>query len=115
MNEVNLFYQQLVEQSDENYIKVTRCKDCKFFIKQGSVCASHRGMVDADYEGYCSHAESKQKTVILQTNADRIRAMSDEELAEVLRCLPEQVPPDGENCTEYNCYLCTVNWLKQEG
>lgn len=48
------------------------------------------------------------------TNADKIRAMSDEELAHVLRCLPEQLPPDGETCSKYNCYLCTIDWLKQE-
>lgn len=63
MSEVNLYYQQLEEQSDENYIKVIRCKECKFFINSVSECSSHRGMVVADPEGYCSHAETKQKTV----------------------------------------------------
>lgn len=48
------------------------------------------------------------------TNSQKIRAMTDEELAYALRCLPEQTPPDGENCNTYNCYLCTINWLKQE-
>lgn len=47
------------------------------------------------------------------TNADRIRAMSDEELKEVV------VPPD-EWCTMFhcgqfddNCFDCTLAWLQQ--
>lgn len=58
------------------------------------------------------------------TNADRIRAMSDEELAKMLydlndmlwcRELPECidiVDADGENPTE-NCIGCALAWLQQ--
>ena len=47
------------------------------------------------------------------TNADRIRAMTDEELAETLssfRC-PQKwcFPKDGKNCKS-----CWLDWLKQE-
>ena len=63
-----------------------------------------------DYPSYLGYPKPRKK----QTNADRIRAMTDEELAHVLRCLPKQIPPYGENCIDYNCYLCTVYWLKQE-
>ena len=30
MSDQNLFYQQLEEQSDADYVKVVRCKDCKW-------------------------------------------------------------------------------------
>ena len=56
------------------------------------------------------------------TNADKIRAMTDEELAVVLRdncgnreCPPYHVTdlfPDDE-CLE-SCKMCWLDWLKQE-
>ena len=56
------------------------------------------------------------------TNADRIRAMSDEELAEFLiqdgDCPPERMYPDGcPNCdrvTPKVCCDCWLDWLRQE-
>lgn len=60
----------------------------------------------------CSTAEGC-KDYTQPTNADRIRAMSDEELKEVV------VPPD-EWCTMFhcgqfddNCFDCTLAWLQQ--
>ena len=57
-----------------------------------------------------------------KTNADRIRSMTDEELAEFLiqdgRCPPERMYPDScPNCdrvTPKVCYDCWLDWLKQE-
>ena len=57
-----------------------------------------------------------------QTNADRIRAMTDEELAEFLiqdgDCPPERMYPDScPNCdrvTPKVCYDCWLDWLRQE-
>ena len=49
-----------------------------------------------------------------QTNADRIRAMSDEELADVIR--DGSCCPDGyaEKCCSFDtCNACWVEWLKQ--
>ena len=46
------------------------------------------------------------------TNADRIRAMSDEELAKKLSdytCPPSM---DGEVCHEARCQKCWLEWLK---
>ena len=47
-----------------------------------------------------------------QTNADRIRAMSDEELAEVLAfglgCLLK-----APHCMDTDCRPCYLKWLKQ--
>ena len=48
-----------------------------------------------------------------QTNADRIRAMSDEELASLLQPICPPIPrcPDEP---PHNCRTCVYNWLKQE-
>ena len=45
------------------------------------------------------------------TNADRIRAMSDEELALLLSTLPRAYPKNGFDPTCKNCWLY---WLRQE-
>ena len=57
-----------------------------------------------------------------QTNADRIRAMTDEELAEFEMedgdCPPERMYPDScpdcDRVTPKVCYDCWLDWLKQE-
>ena len=44
------------------------------------------------------------------TNADRIRSMSDEDLALNIMC-----PYDSDmNCNEKSCYTCALKWLQQE-
>lgn len=58
----------------------------------------------------CVHHDHWQTTV--QTNADRIRAMTDEELAEFLaeyRCTHK-----APHCMEANCAQCWLEWLRQE-
>jgi hypothetical protein len=45
-----------------------------------------------------------------KTNADRIRAMSDEELAYWVMCPYDDVEPD--SCPK-GCMKCTLEWLKQ--
>lgn len=45
-----------------------------------------------------------------QTNADCIRAMSDEELAYWVMCPYDDVEPD--SCPK-GCMKCTLEWLKQ--
>ena len=45
------------------------------------------------------------------TNADRIRAMSDEELAAIIMC-PIQFDEKAE-CIEGNCFQCSLKWLQQ--
>lgn len=48
-----------------------------------------------------------------QTNADRIRAMSDEELAELL-CIDHCVQICGNNkLCDGTCFLCVEEWLRQ--
>lgn len=50
-----------------------------------------------------------------QTNADRIRAMTDEELAEFLpgKKFGYNCPPEHEGCLG-ECVPCWLKWLKQE-
>lgn len=65
-------------------------------------------------------AEAARKAGVLQTNADRIRAMSDEELAEWILLGPTigyfaVCPPgtkDGEDCPTSPCEQCWLDWLK---
>ena len=62
------------------------------------------------------HAEPSNWKEKVQTNADRIRAMSDEELAALLLdgCRGAMCAEQPQN--EYgsvNCYACRMKWLKQ--
>lgn len=45
------------------------------------------------------------------TNADRVRKMTDKELAFVLMC-PYQTEPD--QCNKKNCFTCVLEWLQRE-
>lgn len=49
------------------------------------------------------------------TNGDKIRAMSDEELAVVIMCKNDMVKL-GAGCTNpnQNCVNCSFEWLKEE-
>ncbi len=91
---------------------MNNCLDCKNNGTQiCSVCCS--------YQGYPDRWEAKPKT-----NADRIRAMSDEEMAKFLQedvfyepwCPDDVVCVLGEGCqlTDKDCGKCALKWLKQE-
>ena len=59
----------------------------------------------------CGIYKPKEKrNVKPQTNADRIRAMSDEELAKVVSTT---CPTKGCPLTAWDCTECWLNWLKQ--
>ena len=56
----------------------------------------------------CNHMDCPYRTEPM-TNADRIRAMSDEELADVVKC-----PHTGNwDLCEDNCFECRMKWLQQ--
>lgn len=57
----------------------------------------------------CGHWSPKKPI----TNADRIRAMTDEELAEFMSQIPSCPPPDNRECPA-ECEDCWLEWLKQE-
>lgn len=49
-----------------------------------------------------------------QTNADRIRSMTNEELASVVIC-PDSVTGEDTDCNQYHdCKECTLDWLQKE-
>ena len=50
-----------------------------------------------------------------ESNADRIRSMTDEELAEFMNNGCDVISPS-ENCVKafYECKQCWLDWLKQE-
>lgn len=52
MSEPNLFYQQLEEQSDADYVKVVRCKDC-IHKPTGSGVNHHITFPEQDYRCPC--------------------------------------------------------------
>ena len=49
-----------------------------------------------------------------QTNADKIRSMSDEELAEYICINAPEACPTGICPGEDFCYKCWLDWLKKE-
>lgn len=79
-----------------------------------------RGLNEAieHVEGNCTEARTMKR----MTNADRIRSMSDEELAKfVCRidaldeiCEKQDPTQDGSGCDEHhNCSACYLDWLQQ--
>ena len=83
------------------------CSTCKYTCKGKYSC--------------CEVKPDERKPV---TNADKIRAMTDEELAKILCriCPPEKSPTEtcfyaiGDNKDGVDCVdeLCWLDWLKQE-
>lgn len=52
----------------------------------------------------------RENNPMVMTNADRIRCMTDEELAEIIKC-----PLKGRKCLwEESCKECCVRWLKEK-
>ena len=63
-----------------------------------------------DFPPYLDYPKPRTK----QTNADRIRAMTDEELAHFLEARPDACPPIGTLCSGKNCYDCWCYWPDPE-
>ena len=65
--------------------------------------------------GY-SHSISECEDFIQQTNADRIRAMTDEELAEYLSAVANDgggsCAPGCYDCSTHTCKEAWLDWLK---
>ena len=77
----------------------------------------------------CSHCiHNAEEEFVPQTNADRIRAMSDEELADAIleTCLREGMPfcknklqcsqilDNGKTIPDEMCKQCLIEWLQSE-
>lgn len=61
--------------------------------------------------GDCTAAFNAQQKARAKTNADRIRAMSDEELCEFLMCDPVCDQKMSSGCED--CKKCIMAWLQQ--
>ena len=57
------------------------------------------------------HKCKKANEPFVQTNADRIRAMSDEELSAIILCTKQF--DMNATCDRMTCHQCALNWLKQ--
>lgn len=77
--EINLFEiadkyaKRLQEQVDEmtldkaadalakfGYVKVVRCRDCRFSLAHGNGCGRNQDIYDAEPDGFCAWAERKE-------------------------------------------------------
>ena len=86
----------------------------------GCIYRTKDGECDLYAEGgkYTAFCEMENCAGRKMSNADRIRAMSDEELAEFMRPLDSGCPRWKENplpCSDWdNCGDCWLKWLKEE-
>lgn len=83
---------------------IVSCKDC------GHESCGNRGK---NYRLVCCSYKSTPKTA---TNADRIRDMTDEELAEFIGRDPmhDICPNNCQNDLDRPCKMCVLDWLRQE-
>lgn len=82
------------------------CKDCVGFDECKTTGRTVEFAVD---DGVCIDFDERKP----QTNADRIRSMTDEELAKILggKC----ICPPTSGCAEVcgDCVACWIEWLQQ--
>lgn len=101
------------------------CKECRCFHPVtvsdrycGECCIGDTRnpiAINADITGCCLFEPKQPKPKL--SNADRIRQMTDEELAESLSGSVACTHVTGcldTSCYECSCYECTLAWLKQE-
>lgn len=104
-----------VEEAIKHLEIVRQCRR-EMFVRKGKISA---GKEDEEVFTMAISALEKQVAKKPQTNADRIRAMSDEELADfldnVFNNIFDEYEFPCEFCTErINCDVCFVEWLKKE-
>ncbi len=80
--------------------------NCIYSHEGGAYCDKHdHGAVTV---GCCGEESCPDRKVL--TNADRIRQMTDEELAEWLEYRDDNCPRAG--CYKGGCHECWLDWLK---
>lgn len=57
----NLYYEQLQEQSDRDYVKVVRCKDCKHYWKNNPSDDVPVCLASPRDDAFCSEGERIEK------------------------------------------------------
>lgn len=77
------------------------------------ICEGLHNAYDNGYRDAAIRARQERENTKPMANADRIRAMSDEELAEIIACHKGLF--DRMDCFDDNrdCKHCTLEWLKQ--
>lgn len=89
-----------------------RCVCCGEIVPEGRqvcpTCEARASVPKYDPDEFFHHKR--------QTNADSIRAMSDEELAEWLNGMHYSYccPNDGAHDCRMTCFVCWLDWLQQE-
>lgn len=58
----------------------------------------------------CREARKRECPDVVFTRADRVREMSDVELAEILTFCPDD---ENGNCRKQTCAECRLEWLKE--
>lgn len=81
----------------------------------------HDGCKGCRYENYGAESPActgcKQNSIdkySKMTNGDKIRAMSNKELAMAIMCPYDMSEPLPESCTFKGCIECSEEWLKKE-
>ncbi len=89
---------------------MVKCKNCKYFYKRPDitmfVCVKgkpHEDNTVIDCDNYAP-----------MSNADRIRSMTDEELAMAIMCPAEFTRSDKVCDFSHDCKDCTLAWLQKE-
>lgn len=81
--------------------KTIVCPECNGF---GYVEECTGGLL---HKNECSCCRGARTLRVIMTNADRIREMNDEELADVVEC------PYYGVCFEKDCHKCRLEWLQK--
>lgn len=97
------------------------CKDCRYFHPVtvsdrycGECCIGDTRnpiAINADITGCCLFETKQPKKPKPLTNGDRIRQMTDEELAEHIN---DYICDHAECRADIKCSECKMQWLKQE-
>ena len=100
----------------EEAIKVLRTESIELGGSATSVCR----FLEALDMAIAALREQEGKDTYVHTNADRIRAMSDEELVNFLmrlmghaQCFAEGIFPYHPCPQNHNCKQCGIDWLQQ--
>lgn len=86
------------------------CKGC-YTCKHTRLDPNEEPCITCEYSGNAKGYEDNWEPKEPPTNAERIRMMSDEELAAIVMC-----PYDGltdEYCEKVDCVKCCLEWLKK--
>lgn len=97
---------------------MAKCKNCKnlycanVVFKHGTSTIPWCSVDDEDIEDIGEERECFNFECM--SNADKIRSMTDEELAEWTGNFNVCIVDEDKPCPDTSCHLCTLEWLKSE-